>query len=102
MSIRVNLYPFPADQHLKRLYALYNMPRDWWSSACLMQENTVTGAKDVDIVMGNIGTPDISDAFLLDSTGRVVTTLQDFNKASASAKASLTEEGDCWAVYRPR
>ena len=80
MNIRVNLYPFPADSHLKRLYSFYNMPRDWWTSACVQRRHRQTQELDTNVVMDTIGTRDVNDAFLLNKEGKVVVTLEQLNK----------------------
>ena len=102
MDIRVNIYPFPADRHLKRLYELYNMPRDWWSSACVLKKHKQSQEYDADVIMDTVGTTDVEDAFLLDKMGKIVVTLQQYNKLPPKAQAGLKAKGDCWAVYRSR
>ena len=102
MDIRVNLYPFPADRHLKRLYSLYNMPRDWWAPSCVVKTHKQTKETDVDIIMDTLGTPDITDAFLLDPQGNVIMTWDQFQRASQRVQDVATEKGLCWAMYRKR
>lgn len=102
MDIRVNIYPFPADRHLKRLYSFYNMPRDWWSSACVQRKHKQTQKVETNVVMDTLGTPDIQDAFLVNREGRVVVTLEQLNKMSEQAKEAYLNRGECWVVYKHR
>jgi hypothetical protein len=80
--MKVPFYNFPADTHLKRMYAHYRIPADWWSVSCLTRKHKQTQEYDGKLFLDTIGTEDIEDAFLLDDQGNYIVSLKDLSRIS--------------------